>query len=247
MGTISPVEMSDESMDEDDEQTDSVEKESPSYAQSHGSNTTPATANAPDSWTGIRPRDEPTRVRDPPKDLLQPLEDDIIDRGVITMELAEELLNIYRDELIVEYPGVIIPKDWTAQQLRTRKPALFHAVMAAASHSKGAALSNKLNEEVTYMYARNLFIKGEKSLPYIQAVFVTVSFFNPPNTPAQLQVYQYGNLAASMALELGLASKPRTHEQLPKRAIRSLQRISSTEELLENCRTILALYTLTAG
>jgi hypothetical protein len=50
-----------------------------------------------------------------------------------------------------------------------------------------------------------------------------------------------------MALELGLASKPRTHEQLPKRAIRSLQKISSPEELLEHCRTVLTLYIISAG
>jgi hypothetical protein len=54
-------------------------------------------------------------------------------------------------------------------------------------------------------------------------------------------------MAASMALELGLASKPRTHEQLPKRAIQSLQRISSPEELLEHCRTVLYLYVVCAG
>jgi hypothetical protein len=54
-------------------------------------------------------------------------------------------------------------------------------------------------------------------------------------------------MAASMALELGLASKPRTHEQLPKRAVKSLQRISSPEELLEHCRTVLYLYVVCAG
>jgi hypothetical protein len=42
-------------------------------------------------------------------------------------------------------------------------------------------------------------------------------------------------------------SKPRTHEQLPKRAIRSLQKISSPEELLEHCRTVLTLYVISAG
>jgi hypothetical protein len=54
-------------------------------------------------------------------------------------------------------------------------------------------------------------------------------------------------MAASMALELGLASKPRTHEQLPRRAVKSLQRISSPEELLEHCRTVLYLYVVCAG
>jgi hypothetical protein len=181
-----------------------------------------------------------------PHDTSAASEMDVIDRGLITEELAQELLDIYRNEL-VDFPGVIISNDWTVAKLRYQKPALFHAVMAAASHCKGAALSNRLHEEVVYLYARSLFIKGEKSLQYIQALLITVTYYTPPSTPAQLQIYQYGNMAASMALELGLAYKPRTHEQLPKRAIRSLQKISSPEELLENCRTILILYTLTAG
>lgn len=246
--SISPVEASDDESMQEDEQTEPGEKESPRFTQSHESATTATTSKDLDQLGMMRTQPDGTKTEcGPRKELLGPVEDDIIDRGIISKELAEEMLDLFRDELVHEYPGVVIPKAWTAEDLRFRKPALFHAVMAAASHSKGQVLSNKLHEEVIYLYARSLFIKGEKSLQYIQALFVTVAYYTPPNTPAQLQIYQYGNMAASMALELGLASKPRTHEQLPKRAIRSLQRISSAEELLENCRTILALYTLTAG
>ncbi|KAF2470167.1 uncharacterized protein BDR25DRAFT_226806 [Lindgomyces ingoldianus] len=239
---ISPVETSDhESGDEDAEDAEiQTEKASPAYAHSHESNTTPATN--PEKWISNRSQDDCR-----PKDTLGASDIDIIDRGLISKEMAEELLEIYRNDLVIACPGVVIPSEWTATELRFKKPALFHAVMAAASHCKGATLSNRLHEEVVYLYARSLFIKGEKSLQYIQALIVTVAYYTPPNSPAQLQIYQYGNMAASMALELGLASKPRTHEQLPKRAIRSLQRISSAEELLENCRTILILYVLTAG
>jgi hypothetical protein len=130
---------------------------------------------------------------------------------------------------------------------RLDKPALFHAIMAAASHSKGSALSDKLHEETVLLYARSAFIKGEKSVQAIQALIVTIAYYSPSKTPGQLQIYQWVNMAASMALELGLTSKPRTHEQLPKRAIRSLQKISSPEELLEHCRTILVLYIISAG
>ncbi|KAF2185739.1 hypothetical protein K469DRAFT_726537 [Zopfia rhizophila CBS 207.26] len=239
---ISPVEPSDhESMDEDQEEPEEqTKKESPAYPQCHESTTTPA--NQPGKWVSSLQADDCK-----PSDSLEVSDIDIVDRDLISKELAEELLDIYRNDLVHECPGVVIPSEWSAAQLRAKKPALFHAVMAAASHSKGSALSNRLHEEVVYLYARSLFIKGEKSLQYIQALLVTVAYYTPPNSPAQLQIYQYGNMAASMALELGLASKPRTHEQLPKRAIRSLQRISSAEELLENCRTILVLYILTAG
>ena len=182
-----------------------------------------------------------------PKDLIGPAENDIIERGVITEHMAEELMSIWRNDLVTGCPGITIPRTWTAYELRSNKPSLFHAVMAAAAHSKGSELSDKLHEEAVYLYARSAFINGEKSVQSIQAMLVTVAYYSPPKTPGQLQIYQWVNMAASMALELGLASKPRTHEQLPKRAIRSLQKISSPEELLEHCRTVLTLYIISAG
>jgi len=228
--------------DDEEEEAESPDRESPELAQSQEGTGSPTANGQPGQWAVVPPKDA-----EPPREDLLRVENDILDRGIITIQQAEELLNTYRNDLVHDFPGVVIPKDWTVEQLRSRKPALFHAVMAAASNSKGATLSNRLHEEVKYLYARSMIIQAEKSMQYIQALFITVAYNNPPNSPAQLQVYMFCNMAASMALELGLASKPRTHEQLPKRAIRSLQRISSAEELLENCRTILALYTLTAG
>lgn len=181
------------------------------------------------------------------RDALAPSKNDIIDRGVITMKMAEEFVHIWQNDLIEACPGISIPKDWTAVQLREKKPALFHAVMAAAAQSKGGTLSDQLHDEAVYLYARSAFIQGEKSIQCIQAMLVTVAYYSPPKASGQLQIYQWVNFAASCALELGLASRPRTHEQLPKRAIRSLQRISSPEELLEHCRTVLFLYIMSAG
>lgn len=241
-----------DSVDEESERDNGAEESSPLESQRHGSTTT-TTSTFTHHWPNII---GPKSPRDPaapapaskcgPKDLLGPV-DDIIERGVITQEQSEELLNIWRNELVAASPGIYIPKDWTAMDLRQKKPSLFYAIMAAAAHSKGSALSDKLHEEAVYLYARTAFINGEKSVQTIQALLVTVAFYSPPKTPGQLQIYQWVNMAASMALELGLASKPRTHEQLPKRAIRSLQKISSPEELLEHCRTVLYLYVVCAG
>lgn len=222
----------------------------------------------PETWSESRPRpskatialpgqngwlDAPAVERAPifqhvaSYDPLGAMEQDILYRHVISDDMARELMAIWRNELTPECPGITIPKDWTVFDLRDNKPALFHAIMAAAAHSKGSALSDKLHEETLYLYARSAFIKGEKSLQTIQALLVTVAYYSPSKTPGQLQVHQWVNMAASMALELGLASKPRTHEQLPKRAIKSLQKISSPEELLEHVRTVLLLYLNASG
>jgi hypothetical protein len=236
--------------DESDEQGNTREEETPSTSRRHSSIPTAATASkAFDNFTAPvnkMPMPEPT-ITSAPKEFLGSSENDIIDRGVISEDMARELLNIWRKELVAACPGVTIPQHWDVLDLRANKPALFHAVMAASAHSKGSALSDRLHEEAVLLYARSAFIKGEKSVQAIQALIVTVSYYSPWKTPGPLQIYQWINMAASMALELGLTSKPRTHEQLPKRAIRSLQKISSPEELLEHCRTILLLYIISAG
>ncbi|KAI8943132.1 hypothetical protein NX059_001163 [Plenodomus lindquistii] len=246
----SPNEPSDRGSEDDSDQHEaSAEQETLSNTQSNSSATTTALM-VPSAWPT-------TTIEQPPtarpaehveiKDLLGPVEQDIIDREVISEDMARELMSIWRNELTGACPGITIPQHWTVFDLRENKPALFHAVMAAAAHSKGSALSDKLHEETVYLYARSAFIRGEKSVQAIQALLVTVAYYSPSKTPGQLQIYQWVNMAASMALELGLTSKPRTHEQLPKRAIRSLQKISSPEELLEHVRTVILLYIIGAG
>lgn len=241
--------------DESDEQGHARDEDTPSTWRRHSSMGTaiiPATGfcGLP-SVTNQAPMPEPTPTPTPttsaPKEFLGSSENDIIDRGVISEDMAREFLGIWRKELVAACPGITIPRHWDVFDLRENKPALFHAIMAASAHSKGSALSDRLHEEAVLLYARSAFVKGEKSIQAIQALIVTVSYYSPSKTPGQLQIYQWINMAASMALELGLTSKPRTHEQLPKRAIRSLQKISSPEELLEHCRTILLLYIISAG
>jgi hypothetical protein len=232
-----------------DDQEQDAEKISPSELQIRRSRATTASAGT-EQWSSTateRIQTAPTKTQCGPRDFLGPAENDIIERGVISQQMADELMDIWRNDLVTASPGITIPRHWTASDLRKNKPSLFHAVMAASAHSKGSALSDKLHEEAVYLYARSAFINGEKSVQSIQAMLVTVAYYSPPKKPGQLQIYQWVNMAASMALELGLASKPRTHEQLPKRAIRSLQKISSPEELLEHCRTVLTLYIISAG
>jgi hypothetical protein len=226
-----------------------VEKDSPQRPTVRRDPTSILPGKQPNQWPTAsvgHPFPMPSTSKCGNKDLSGPAENDIIERGVISQQLADELMNIWRNELVGACPGITIPKHWTASDLRANKPCLFHAVMAAAAHSKGSELSDQLHEETVYLYARTIFINGEKSVQGIQALLVTVAYYQP-RTPGQLQIYQWVNMAASMALELGLASKPRTHEQLPKRAIRALQKISSPEELMEHCRTVLTLYIISAG
>jgi hypothetical protein len=184
--------------EESDGQTHDVDKFTPPEPplRSTTKTTTPGSAG---QWAThcVEKTHDPRLSKCGPKDSIGPAENDIIERGVITEDLAEELISIWRNDLVIGCPGITIPRHWTASDLRTNKPSLFHAVMAAAAHSKGSELSDILHEEAVYLYARSAFINGEKSVQTIQAMIVSVAYYSPPKTPGQLQIYQWVNMAAS--------------------------------------------------
>jgi hypothetical protein len=153
---ISDHESGDESSDDQNHHTEDEAPLEPPL-RSNKTTTTPGNAN---QWATppIEKTNDPSLSKCGPKDLIGPAENDIIERGVITQHMAEELLYIWRHDLVLGCPGITIPRSWTAMELRENKPSLFHAIMAAAAHSKGSELSDKLHEEAVYLYARSAFI-----------------------------------------------------------------------------------------
>ncbi|KAF9883143.1 hypothetical protein FE257_004063 [Aspergillus nanangensis] len=138
-----------------------------------------------------------------------PPEDDVVERGVISFENAEKLVAFFVAEMTVFAPSILLHPHTTAAQLRSSKPVLFLSVLAAAAMSVDAALAATLNRELVRLYADKFFINGDKSLELVQALLLMIIYYYPPDSPLKLQHYQYIHIAATMALEVGLASKRR--------------------------------------
>lgn len=138
---------------------------------------------------------------------------DVIDRGVISLELADTLVNIYAHDLMKFCPTVVFPAGTTASELRRSKPVLFLSVIAAASIVVNAGVAAVLNREMIQLYVDQFFVQAEKSLELVQALLLMTVFYYPPDSPSKLQHYQYIYIAATMALEIGLASKRRVSEK----------------------------------
>jgi Tfp pilus assembly protein FimV len=106
--------------DESDAQEQMAEKETPSNVQSHSSATT-ATSTFP-TFPGKEvpfgaPAFKPATTCGP-DDFLKFSDNDIINRGIISVGMASELLGIWRNELVAACPGITIPKHWDAFDLR---------------------------------------------------------------------------------------------------------------------------------
>ena len=128
---------------------------------------------------------------------------DVIDRGIISLDMAEDLLAIYTNELNCHYPGlVVLHGSHSAHALRQEKPVLFLAILAAASLGEDPRLAKTLHEEITRVIAEKVIISGIKSLELVQSLLVTVWYSYPPESPANLQFYQYSHLAATVETTL---------------------------------------------
>ncbi|KAJ5157193.1 uncharacterized protein N7482_008293 [Penicillium canariense] len=130
--------------------------------------------SAPPSFSGLHMTFSP----DP-----QPPAEDVIDRGIVSLDDAEQLVAFFIHELTLFFPLVVLPSTTTAAQLRQTKPILFLSVIAAAAISIDAGLAGVLNREMVRLYAARFFIEGEKSLELVQALLLMVIFYYPPARP----------------------------------------------------------------
>ncbi|CAK4031242.1 hypothetical protein AC578_442 [Lecanosticta acicola] len=138
-------------------------------------------------------------------------EEDVIDRGLLSMATARQLFEMYRTQLFAHYPMVAIPDSVTADDMRRTKPALFLAIIAAAAGKENSELSAALDQEVLQAYATRSLVQSEKSLELVQALLVSAVWYHPPIKFGQLKYYEYIHMAATMAMDIGIGSRPAMH------------------------------------
>ena len=133
---------------------------------------------------------------------------DVIDRGLLPMETARQLVDYYKSELYHHYPQVYIPPEVGADDLRSTKPTLFLAVVAAAANKEHPDLSAVLDKEVLQDYADRSVVNSEKSVEIVQALLISACWYHPPNRFGDLKYYEYIHMAATMAMDIGIGTRP---------------------------------------
>ena len=176
---------------------------------------------------------------------------DVVDRGIISNESATTLFETYVTELVPHYPVVVFSTAVTASEIRRTKPTLFLAIIAAASGKSDPSLYSALNSEVLSAYAQQIVIESQKSLELVQAMLVTSVWYYPPGRLTQLKFYEYIHMAATMAIDIGLGTKPKTLRRLrtveDKESPGSEHSVHGDYNEVERRRTFLACYLITTG
>nr|CDP23206.1 Putative protein of unknown function [Podospora anserina S mat+] len=131
---------------------------------------------------------------------------DVVDRGILTMNMAEEFFMRYTQQMCYHLPGVVFPAGVTVGEVRANKPILFLSLMAAAS-AEIPSLQKTLTKELMQVFAEKIIVDGHKSLELVQALQVAVIWYWPPDRFEELKFYQLVHVAAVMAIEIGLGTK----------------------------------------
>ncbi|KAJ6261735.1 hypothetical protein Dda_2534 [Drechslerella dactyloides] len=173
----------------------------------------PSSASAPPKSQFAVPRHTRHRMPTPetdPSSITSPAQgagEDVIDRKLLSMELATKMFDHYNKNLAPLFPAVTFPAGTTAADVRKMKPFLFLAILAAASSIFDADLSRLLNKEVMRGIADRVIISGEKNLEIIQVINIATLWYYPPDQFEELKFYQLTHIAAVMAIDCGL-NKP---------------------------------------
>jgi hypothetical protein len=177
---------------------------------------------------------------------------DVIDRGIVSMEIATQLFQTYMDDLYPHYPAAPFPPGTSAEEIRRTQPTLFLAVIAAAAAKVDPHLYSALNSEVLSAYAHRMVIHSEKSLELVKAMIISAIWYYPPGRFSQLKFYEYIHMAATMAMDIGIGTNPKASRS--RRGLDSNKpspdsnlSLPIDEGEMDKRRTFLVCYLITMG
>lgn len=152
--------------------------------------------------------------RAPPAiDPVKYLKRDVIDRGIISIELADRIYSHYINTISPVFPGVVLPSA-TSDDTRRQKPTVFLAILAASSATFGANLQSTLQHELLNSYCEQIIRRGVKSLELVQALTISILWYYPPDTYGGNNINQFIHMAAVMVHDIAL-TKPHGVKRAP--------------------------------
>jgi hypothetical protein len=100
---------------------------------------------------------------------------DFFDRGLISLEKAENLLSCYRSMSQHHFPYVLLPDGISLSQLRRERPFLLQAILTVSSW-KNRHQQLVLEEQLLKDFGVRFFVECEKTLEILQALLVYLAW-----------------------------------------------------------------------
>lgn len=138
-------------------------------------------------------------------------ERDIIDRGVLTLEHARTLLDMFHHSYAKHFPFLILSPDTTVESLRHQKPFLFLCIMAITLFSD-APLQRFLGKEIQKQVSTRVVVRNEHCLDLLQGLLLYTAYNHHFFTLAAQQIYLMLQLALTLVHEMGLYRPARSRQ-----------------------------------
>jgi hypothetical protein len=145
-------------------------------------------------------------------------------------------------------PMVVFPPGTTMENVRSEKPILFWAIVAASINTIKPDIQPLLIQETYRTFGEYIFARRQKSLELVQAIIISCLWYSSPERIEEHNLYQLVHSAVIMAIDIGM------NKQVPKKKMtfRSIQEatrripISFNADGIETRRTWICLYFLSA-
>ncbi|KAL8408023.1 hypothetical protein RB594_006720 [Gaeumannomyces avenae] len=134
---------------------------------------------------------------------------DVFSKGIISLAVGESLLAAFKDRDL-SMPFVVLAPHMSFEYLRRERPCMLLAIMAVTEVDD--PLQERLIDEFRQFVAQNVIVAGHKSIDIIQGITMFCVWHHHASRPHIHQMYQMSQVAATMALELGLPALSQIHE-----------------------------------
>ncbi|KAK4449791.1 hypothetical protein QBC34DRAFT_83340 [Podospora aff. communis PSN243] len=129
---------------------------------------------------------------------------DIIDRGWITMDDAEQMVATFKQDFIPRFPFVALASSETAVQLRRRSPFLFLCIVAVPLYTN-PALQQRLGTEIRRQLSLRLLFKAERSMDLLRGLLVHAAWYQYFACQGHGQLFMLSQLCVTVVHDLRLA------------------------------------------
>ena len=133
---------------------------------------------------------------------------DVVDREVISEELARNLLDRYRTHGISQFPFVVLPANAPLDAVRKKSPFVFLAIVATMIYDD-PLLQYQLGDELCQRAFQRVFTGTNKTLDLLQGLLVYTAWYCHFYRADRHQELLLSQLCVNLVHDLGIDKKKR--------------------------------------
>jgi len=99
---------------------------------------------------------------------------DVISKGIVTFDLAERSLQLFRTKAC-NFPFVVVSEQTSLDSLRRERPFLLHSILTFGAQSD-LKLQRALELELRESLSKKVIVNGEKSMDLLQGVLIYLAW-----------------------------------------------------------------------